>query len=130
MAFAEPPTGTRCTVMPQRPVGRNTTGTSPRLAVPTTTAVLDVGSCPRTVRVNVCVVCVRPFDALRVMAYVPWLPAAGVPASLAVPSPFEVKVTQLGSASDWVIVAVVWVAVLIAVNAPRVPAAAWSSLPM
>ena len=123
MAFAEPPTGSRCTVMPQRPVGRNTTGTSPRLAVPATTAVVDVGSCPRTVRVNVCVVGVRPFDALRVMAYVPWLPAAGVPARLAVPSPFEV--TPLGRASDWAIVAVVWVAVLIAVKAPTVPAAAW-----
>jgi hypothetical protein len=75
--------------------------------------------------VNVCVVGVSPFVALRVMAYVPWLPAAAVPASLAVPSPFEVKVTPLGSASDWVIVAVVWVAVLIAVKAPTVPAAAW-----
>ncbi len=59
-----------------------------------------------TVRTKVCVAAGEtPLAAVRVKLYVPCEPAAGVPASVAVPSPLFVKVTPLGSAPDSVSVA-------------------------
>ncbi len=52
-----------------------------------------------TVSVKVCVTGVAvPFVAVNVSGYVPAVPAAGVPASVPVPSPLSVKVTPVGSA--------------------------------
>ena len=49
-----------------------------------------------TTRVKLCVVGVPAPDALMVKAYEPLEPTAGVPASVAVPSPLSVKVTPPG----------------------------------
>src|SRR5204863_9279560 len=63
-----------------------------------------------------------PLRAFNVTAYVPPLPAAGVPPSVAVPFPLSLNVTPLGSApvslSDGV-----GVPVVVTVNVPAVPTA-------
>ena len=51
-----------------------------------------------TVRTKLCVAVPAELLAVIVSVYVPWLPAAGVPARVAVPSPLSVNVTPDGSA--------------------------------
>ncbi len=49
------------------------------------------------------------------------MPAPGVPASVAVPLPLLVKVTPVGRAPVWVIVAAVGVPVVVTVKVPALP---------
>jgi len=51
-----------------------------------------------TVKVNVCGVVATVFIALIVIAYVPPVPAPGVPLNVAVPFPLSRNVTPVGSA--------------------------------
>ena len=61
-------------------------------------AALVIAGAWSTVSVKLCVASGEvPFDAVIVKGYVPPLPLAAVPASVAVPSPLSVKVTPLGS---------------------------------
>ena len=53
----------------------------------------------------------------------PWLPAAGVPARVAVPLPLSVKVTPDGSAPDSAESVAAGEPVVVTVNVPAVPAA-------
>jgi hypothetical protein len=74
-----------------------------------------------TVSVKFCVAFgAIPFDAVNMMLYVPRLPDAGVPASVAVPFPLSVNVTPLGSVPDSVI-AGAGGPVAVTVNVPAAP---------
>ena len=67
--------------------------------VDTLDADVVVGSC--TVSVKVCEASGEiPFEAVIVRGYVPPVPSAGVPESVAVPSPLSVNETPDGSAPD------------------------------
>ena len=85
-------------------------------------AALVIAGAPVTVRVKLCVAGVGPpLSAVNVSAYVPPVPAAGVPASVAVPSPLSVKVTSAGSAPVDVI-AGAGLPTVVTVNVPGAPA--------
>ena len=74
-----------------------------------------------TTRVKLCVVGVPAPDALMVKAYVPLEPTAGVPASVAVPSPLSVKVTPPGRGELPIDSDGVGTPVVVTVNDPAVP---------
>jgi hypothetical protein len=61
------------------------------------------------------------FVAVKVMAYVPPVPAAGVPANVPVPLPLSVKVTPVGSATPPRAMVGVGDPLVVTVNVPAVP---------
>jgi len=82
-------------------VGKPVVVTEKVPAVPTVNVVLgalEIAGAEFTVNVKVCVAELTLFVAFSVSEYVPRVPDAGVPASVAVPFPLSVKVTPVGNA--------------------------------
>ncbi len=62
-----------------------------------------------------------PLAAVKVNAYAPAVPAAGVPLSVPVPSPLSTNVTPAGSAAPVRVIAATGKPVVVTVNVPGVP---------
>ena len=77
-----------------------------------------------TVRTKLCVAVPAVLAASMVSVYVPWLPAAGVPDRVAVPSPLSMKVMPEGRAGLEVAdIAAVGAPVVLTEKVPAVPTA-------
>ncbi len=84
-------------------------------------ALVIAGACC-TVSVKLCVTGVStPFAAVNVSGYAPPVPAPGVPASVAVPSPLSTKVTPVGSVPVEVSVGRRIVPIVVTVKVPGLP---------